>query len=185
MVWVGSVYPVYPVYPLNPQLYHLSISLLFLSFHSRNLLASHVLRPFNNIFLFSTSNIQRNNINNHISRISKFVFVDFEKLIFFKFWPSIILSWGHVRSQIWARISSDSPCNAQFTMVPSKALPDQIWMRYSFFCLFFKLLIFIWGFSAKVTGAFLAFKKRRINYQNQMLIFHIFKNQIKVSRVLL
>ena len=66
-------------------------------------------------------------------------------------------------------ILSDPPCkdaNARFTTVPLKALSDQVWIRYSCFFLFFLHLIFTSSFSVKVTGAFLALKKRRRNFTN-------------------
>ena len=53
---------------------------------------------------------------------------------------------------------NDSPCkdgNAQFTIVPFKALSVQVCSRYLCYS-FFKLFIFICGFSARVTCAFLA-----------------------------
>ena len=55
-------------------------------------------------------------------------------------------------------ISSNSSCiddSARFTTVPLKPSSDQACFRYRCFC-FFKLFIFVCGFSAKVTCAFLA-----------------------------
>jgi len=48
---------------------------------------------------------------------------------------------------------------AWFTTVPLKALSDQVWSRYQYFC-FFKLFNLICGFFAKVTWAFLVYKKQ-------------------------
>jgi len=84
--------------------------------------------------------------------------------------------WKHLDQRIWdydfhnnllvkgtgSLISSDPPCkngNTRFTTVPLKALSDQVWKRYSFFCIF-KLFIFIWCFSEKVTCTFLVYKKQ-------------------------
>ena len=50
-------------------------------------------------------------------------------------------------------ISCDPSCkddNFWFTMVPFKAMSDQVWIRYQCFC-FLKRSIFMYGFSAKVT----------------------------------
>ena len=46
--------------------------------------------------------------------------------------------------------------NARFTTVPLKALSDQVWIGYPCFC-FYKLFIFICGFSVKVTWALFLF----------------------------
>ena len=73
----------------------------------------------------------------------------------YSFFKNFFLNKGTVSA-----ISSDPQCkvgDAWFTMVPLKALSDQVWIRYSCFC-FFELFIFICGFSAKVTCAFLVNK---------------------------
>ena len=70
-----------------------------------------------------------------------------------------------------------------------KALSDQVWIRNQCFC-FFKLLIFIFGFSVNVSCAFLVYIIQWKNLQKQILlewekrrcIFHIL-DQIKISRV--
>ena len=53
--------------------------------------------------------------------------------------------------------------NARVTTVPLKALSDQVWIRYSLYCLF------LFVFFVNVTCAFLTFKKRWTNYQNLTL----------------
>ena len=47
-------------------------------------------------------------------------------------------------------IWSDTPCTDWNTLLPFKALSDQVSIRYSGYC-FLKLFIFICGFSPKVT----------------------------------
>ena len=54
--------------------------------------------------------------------------------------------------------------NAQFTTMPLNALSDQGWIRYACLSL---LLVFICGFSAKMKGAFLAFKKHGEIHRNK------------------
>ena len=59
--------------------------------------------------------------------------------------------------------------SVRITTIPLKALSDQVWIRYPCFC-FFKLFIFIWGFSMNVTWAFLLIRtKQWRNYQNLTL----------------
>jgi len=60
--------------------------------------------------------------------------------------------------------SGDPPIHAKMKMPDFqcgglKALSDQVWIRYPWFRLF-RLFIFIHGFSAKVSCAFLAYKKQ-------------------------
>ena len=62
-------------------------------------------------------------------------------------------------------ISSDPPCkNVQFKVVPLKAIFDQRRFKYKFFCF---CVYFLCWISAKVTCAFLDYKKWRRNYPNK------------------
>ena len=58
--------------------------------------------------------------------------------------------------------------NVRFTTVPLQALSDQVSIRCQCFC-FFKLFIFIYGFSAKETCAFLAYEKQ---WRNELSFCH-------------
>ena len=89
-------------------------------------------------------------------------------------------------------ISSNLVCKdgtGRFTTAPSKALPDEVWIRNPSFC-FFQVFIFIYGFPAKETCTFLAYKKQWRNYQKSENfsseerggIFHSF-DPINIPRV--
>ena len=73
-------------------------------------------------------------------------------------------------------ISSDPSCkdgNARFTTIPLKPLSDQVFVRYQCFG-FFKLFIFICGFSARKWSNGETHKNKRFSSQKKMTISSTF-----------
>ena len=82
-------------------------------------------------------------------------------------------------------------CNAQFTTVPLKALSDQVWIRYQYFCLFvyFNCLFSFAVYLGKWRARFLfigsngeTLRNTHLSSQKNDGIFQTF-DQIKVSRI--